>query len=258
MLNEDYRDMLHALSVEGRTGGDIVQSINFRLCKSFDNFEQHPENLALFGVKAMDKKEYHYQQMLYEYDTLRSEILQIYEQQTSLVFSGTIIIAASLLATLVQSSANLLVLPALLIVLIGICSKSIANYTRIFRNGAYLSVVHEQSGQSTRIFNPGPERAAWHSRWRQLAECRTFRNIGAEAPRAEALFLVSLGIAGWVLAWKTVREQLFFETINDVVYIASVVLTAFFLCRLYRLGNVVKVSEQYERAFRCQLKKKGH
>ena len=50
----------------------------------------------------MDDEEFQHRQMLHEYDTLRTELLQIYEQQSRLIFSATITAIAAFIGALIQ------------------------------------------------------------------------------------------------------------------------------------------------------------
>ena len=154
----------------------------------------------------MAEQEYQHQRMLNEYETLRAEVLQVYEQQMSLVFGATITAAVALFVTLIQSSAVLLGLPTLLTILIGICYKSIANYSRIYRIGSYIAVVHEQQGVPLAAFRPSPQTAAYHSRWRRAARSGLISRAGGSGAKAEAWFLLLLAVAGWVLIGGSIGE----------------------------------------------------
>src|SRR3972149_3458228 len=121
----------------------------------------------------MDDEEFQHRQMLHEYDTLRTELLQIYEQQSRLIFSATITAIAAFIGALIQIQRPefpaALILPTVLAVLLGVCWKSFANYLRIFRIGGYLTVVLERQGKTEEDFKPGLYKAAWHSRWRMVS-----------------------------------------------------------------------------------------
>lgn len=207
----------------------------------------------------MDEKEYQHGQMLHEYNSLREEILQLYDHQMNLIFGAAITVAGALLVTLIQSQAILAGLPILFAVLIGICLKSIANYNRIFRIGSYLTVVHEQQGKPEAAFRPGPEKIAWHTRWRRVHRNEDLREkvpwVGAEAPQSEAVFLGLLGIAGWGLAAITLKENLVAGIMNFAVFTLSVLLTLSLFYFLYRLRNVRDVSKDYEEVIRLLLEK---
>ena len=133
--------------------------------------------------------------MLKEYDTLRSEILQIYGEQSRLVFVSGVAVVGIILAKLIGTSIPLFLLPSVLfIVLTGLGVKSWANYHRIFRIGTYLAVVHERRGALIKYFIPSAEQPAWHNRWREISTKIWW--VGSEGPFADAVFLAFLAIAG--------------------------------------------------------------
>ncbi|MBI5353361.1 MAG: hypothetical protein HZB50_12040 [Chloroflexi bacterium] len=207
---------------------------------------------------VMNKKDYQQQQMLQEYTSLRLEILQTYERQANLVYSAAITAAGTLIISLVQSQASLFSLPILLVILMGISNKSIGNYIYIFRIGSYLTVVHEQQGMSADHFMPGPNTAAWHSRWRRLSRSKELRKnipyrIGAEAPLIESWFIGLLGLCGWVLVIGIFKSDLFSDPFNIAIFCISVVLSLFLTIFLFQLASVNRISIHYENAFRNMI-----
>ena len=196
----------------------------------------------------MTDQEYQRQRLLCEYETLRTEILQCYEQQTRLVFGAAITAAAALLATL-ESSTIPLVLPALLTILVGVCNKSVANYKRIYRIGSYIAVVHEQQGKPPEAFRPGPNVAAWSSRWREASRGGLISPAGGTGARAEAWFLLLLGAAGWGLIGGSVAGQFFVNPTNIAAFSLSVVLSLILLYLWFQLTRVFRCSKRYEDSF---------
>ncbi len=212
----------------------------------------------------MNGREYQYQEMLHEYDALRAEILQVYDQQMSLVFSAAITAAGAFVVSLLQLEAGLLNLPAgllslpiLLALLFGVCNKSIANYARVFRIGSYIAIFHETHGKAVEDFKPGTEKASWHSRWRRVSQSEKMRNkshlIGAESPRAEALFLLVLGLSGWVLAVASLKVTSLTDTTTNVLLHISIIFTVFLIHHIYQLWGVLATSKIYEEIFRDAL-----
>ena len=200
-----------------------------------------------------DEKAYQRQKMLHEYDTLRAEILQCYEQQVRLVFGAAVTAAAVVTVSLVDAPTMILGLPALLILLIGVCNKSVANYSRIYRIGSYLAVVHEQRGGPTDSVDPGPDTAAWHTRWRQAARAKSVTRTGGSGARAEAWFLLLLGVAGWALIGGNAREQFLDGFYAIVVLSLSIVLSLILLYFWVQLRQVFDDSKHYEVAFRAAV-----
>lgn len=201
----------------------------------------------------MDKKEFYFQQMLHEYDTLRAEAMKIYDQQMQFIFGALVTAAGAIFITLSQSQIILPGLPILLLILISVCIKSLGNYTRIYRIGAYLAVAHEQQGEELDKFVPGSGRAAYHTRWRLIPRRqeyhRRFRWVGAEAPGTEALFLSLLAIVGWGLAIGSLRETLWSNPGNIILTSLSLLLSLVLLYLANKLAGIFRVSSEYERIF---------
>jgi hypothetical protein len=182
------------------------------------------------------------QYMLHEYDTLRAEILDIYREQTRLVFATAITGAFVLYAKQLESIPEGFILPAILTIILGIGIKSIANYHRLFRIGGYLSLVHEKFRQNRSV--PTPREGAWHTTWSKLRDTKNFRLVGMESAIAEAVFLCLVAVLAWAVSIGTHHDWA-----NPVSLCLSIVLSVVLAEVLRRLLMVLKKRKIYADAF---------
>jgi hypothetical protein len=201
----------------------------------------------------MDKDNFRQQRLIHEYNTLRAEVLQVYDQQSSLVFGAAIAAAGSIIVTLARSPVNLLGLPALLAILIGVCYKSITNYCRIYRIGSYIAIFHEQKEILSDSYNPGPDTAAYHTRWRRASGKGLVPLTGGSGTNAEAWFLLVLRTASWMLWLGTVATQPVEIVFMVGTFVASVSLSTIFFVYLKKLKGVYQFSKIYLKGFREAL-----
>lgn len=108
-----------------------------------------------------------------EYATLRTEILDYWKQQEQLLYATVVVIGATLLGVeklMPEVKPEAFVFPVALLMatilhflLYLILQRSISNYERIFRIGAYLRVFHDREGDVNYM-----EEGAWHHVWRDI------------------------------------------------------------------------------------------
>ena len=201
----------------------------------------------------MNKKEYNYQQMLREYDLLKGEILQAYDQQMNLIFGAGVTAVSALALSIIQSSVLLIGLPVLLGILIGIVKKSISNYHRIYRIASYITIIHEQEGLPTGRDKLSLYHIAWHTRLRKIARSGALSWKGGGAAKADAFFLFLLGIGSWILVVGKFGTLLLDNFTNIALITFSLILTIIFFNSVYNLNNAFRLALIYEDEFRQQL-----
>ena len=204
------------------------------------------------GQKTKDNESKINEYMLHEYDTLRKEILNTYAEQTRLVFATAIMPAILLFARLNDVLDLVSILPVLLIIVIGIAFKSIANYSRIYRIGTYIAVVHEEGRQG--LPQPSPLNASWHSSWRRVKEKEKLWGVGNDGPWAESAFLLFVSMIGWLLAIK----EYDFQNGNILYFIEhhlfSAILSIILFYTLFVLATVFIRNKKYKKYFQTDLK----
>lgn len=198
-------------------------------------------------------KEYELEMLLREYESLRAELLQVFDQQVRLVFTAAISTVVALIGGLLSTDVILPGLPIFIGVLVCIASKSISNYKCIYRIGSYLAIFHEQRGQSEKEFRPGLNRAAWHSRWRKVARTKYTNWSENSGPSAEALFLFVLATGGWVMVIGKLGPRLLSCTSNILLTLVAGTFSILLVYQLYSLSHVIEFSQDYENAFRRLL-----
>jgi hypothetical protein len=137
-----------------------------------------------------------------EYNTLRDEILQVYREQSTLVFTSALPAFGSLLASTKMAAHPWGFAIAGLILLFAISEKVRSNYYKIFAIGSYLRTFHDRRGLAEEDYKLNPSAPGWHNRWRRLhkdwAKSKEnksiLRNLGFGSARSDAIFILTVGV----------------------------------------------------------------
>ena len=152
-----------------------------------------------------------------EYNTLRSEMLQIFREQTQLAFATAIASAGILFALLNTSVPVGAGVAVWMLILIGISWKLTGNYNRLFRIGTYIKVIHEMNGDPSAV--PGMADPAWIYRSRSIGQSKRGIWQCGSGSRIDAAFLQALGVGGFLF----VALDLLDTTKWDGEYVASAI-----------------------------------
>jgi len=184
-----------------------------------------------------------------EYETLRTEILQIYGEQ-SRVFA---VVVVALIAFSISKAAGSITinLPAILILLFGVQLRMWANYRRIFRIGAYIVVVHERKGmlrESFAVELTDLSIPAWHHRWRWFANKKGKYSflVGNEGPTVDGLFICCVAVIGWVVAFpKNEPDDRPVDLILSIVVSVLLVIGWYLLYKIKNSGR--RIEKEFEK-----------
>jgi hypothetical protein len=188
-----------------------------------------------------------------EYNTLRSELLQLFAEQSRLIYVSALT-SAGMLFGLIQSAVPLGYIVAVLeVILAALALKSIANYNKIYRIGSYLKVVFEQQGIVEHI--PPIDKIGWHYRSREIG----WKSIGSwkwgVGARVDGRFLRFLGSGGFLILISQYQHIIS----GNIHFILSVIL-AFIACwflwsQSKQLYNMSTNSKEFEYLITKSIKK---
>ncbi len=181
-----------------------------------------------------------------EYETLRTELLQLYSEQSRLAFFSTISGLAVLFGLFkvgIPMGAGVVIW---VMILIAITWKLTSNYHRIYRIGSYLRVIHEQKGD--RDYSPKIDEPAWHYRTRKIgAEGIASWKIFSGS-KADGRFIRLLGVA----AVLSVISYIIFVSHNAIDIYLTILSFALFMYLYFITGKLFKMkreADEFEEAY---------